>query len=173
MAIEAIATFANVERFMLQLFVDMMGGNRTIAASMFLALDSDAAKTRALNAAAEVAFIETPDVLRIFRAILKIGKTNLLDRNKLVHWTWGDSDDIDDALLLMDPRKALDGALDYDAIFVYKAVDFQRIIEANDKLCGFCRTIQYVINGHVANHDGRMLRRLLDDPLIGENIQDR
>jgi hypothetical protein len=46
-ALEAIASWANVEGFMLKLFIKLLGGNDSIAASIFLALEGQSAKTAA------------------------------------------------------------------------------------------------------------------------------
>ena len=53
LAIEAIASWSNVESFMLNLFIQLLGGNGALAAEIFLSLETQSAKTRAINAAAE------------------------------------------------------------------------------------------------------------------------
>ena len=50
LAIEAIASWSNVEGFMLRLFMQLLGGNESLAASVFLALENQASKTAAINA---------------------------------------------------------------------------------------------------------------------------
>ena len=86
-AMEALASWANVESFMLSLFIRLLGGNDSLAASVFLALENQAAKTAAINAAATTVLKDRQDELRVLRAILAISKTNEKDRNKLAHWT--------------------------------------------------------------------------------------
>jgi hypothetical protein len=55
----------------------------------------------------------------------------------LVHWTWGHSLNLPDALLLANPKSLLEGTLDKNEVFVYREQDFQTIIEANDRLSPF------------------------------------
>lgn len=169
LAIEAIASWSNVEGFMLRLFMQLLGGNESLAASVFLALENQASKTAAINAAAVTALREQPDELNLLRAILSIAKTNEKDRNKLAHWTWGDSPNIPDAVLLVDPRASL-GELDRSEIYVYKAQDFQGIVRANDRLCGFGLSFNFILRGHVANRDGRLLAELQAEPEIRERL---
>jgi hypothetical protein len=115
LAIEAIASWSNVEAFMLRLFMQLLGGNESLAASVFLALENQASKTAAISAAAATALRERPAELNVLRAILSITKTNEKDRNKLAHGTWGDSPNIPDAVLLVNPRASL-GELDRSEI---------------------------------------------------------
>jgi hypothetical protein len=88
-AIEAIASWSNVESFMLRLFVEVFGRHRSLAADVFLSLEGQAAKSAAINAAAASVLKDRDPELRLLRAILAIVKTNEKDRNKLAHWTWG------------------------------------------------------------------------------------
>ena len=169
LAIEAVASWSNVEGFLLRLFMQLLGGNESLAASVFLALENQSSKTSAINAAAASALTDRPAELAVLRAILSIAKTNEKDRNKLAHWTWGDSPNVPDGLLLVDPRASL-GELDRSEIYVYKAIDFQRIIEANDRLCGFGLRFNFILRGHVANRDDRLLVELEAEPEIRERL---
>lgn len=89
LAIEAIASWSNVESFMLGLFVELFGGHNSLATEVFLSLDGQAAKSAAINVAAASVLKDRDAELRVLRAILAIAKTNEKDRNKLAHWTWG------------------------------------------------------------------------------------
>ena len=51
-ALEAIASWSNVEGFLLRLFIQLLGGNESLAASVYMALDGQSAKTNAIKAAA-------------------------------------------------------------------------------------------------------------------------
>ena len=62
---------------------------------------------------------------------MALSKTNEKSRNKLAHWTWGDSPDIPDAVFLINPKSSI-GDLDKSEIYVYKEQDFVSIIEANN-----------------------------------------
>ena len=169
LAIEAIASWSNVEAFMLRLFMQLLGGNESLAASVFLVLENQASKTAAISAAAATALRERPAELNVLRAILSITKTNEKDRNKLAHWTWGDSPNIPDAVLLVNPRASL-GELDRSEIYVYKAQDFQSIVRANDRLCGFGLSFNFILRGHVANQNGHLLAELEAEPEIHERL---
>lgn len=116
LAAEAIASWANVESFMLKLFVEMFAGNEALATNIFLSLSNQSAKNDAIRAAADSFFENGSDQLAVFRALLAISKTNEKDRNKLAHWTWGDSPNLPDALLLIDPRTTI-GDLDKASVY--------------------------------------------------------
>ena len=134
LAIEAISSWSNVENFLLKLFVQLFGGTESLATNVFLSLENQSAKTAALNAAALTVFQDGAEEYRVFRAILAIAKTNEKDRNKLAHWTWGDSPNIPDGVLLVDPRASI-AELDRSKVYVYKEKDFLSIVEANNRLC--------------------------------------
>ena len=169
LAIEAIASWSNVESFMLKLFIQLLGGDDSLAASVFLALETQHAKNAAIKAAAETALAERPQELSVFRAILSIANTNEKERNKLAHWTWGDSPDIPDALLLVSSRTILRD-IERSDVYVYKAQDFQAIIEANDRLCGYGSRFKLILAGHVANEDGGLLAELWNEQEITERL---
>lgn len=170
LAMEAIASWSNVEAFMLRLFVELFGGKESLAAEVFLSLKGQVAKDSAIRAAAGFSLKNRPDELRILNGILSLAGTNEKHRNKLAHHTWGFSPDIPDALLLVDPRAQLQD-FDKSAIYLWKEEDFKSIIADNDKLCGFGRQLEIVLNGHIANADGRIVRRLLNTPMLRERIK--
>lgn len=170
LAIEAIASWANVENFMLKLFVEMFGGNESLATNIYLALENQAAKNAAISAAAKTTLGEDSREYSVFKAIISLSKTNEKSRNKLVHWTWGDSPNIPDGLLLIDPLTTI-GELDRSDVYVYKQADFQSIIEANDKLCGLGLRFTFILKGHVANREGRLLEELMEDPDINSRLR--
>ncbi|WP_399684765.1 hypothetical protein [Xenophilus sp.] len=152
------------------MFVDLFGGHGSLAANVYLSLAGQSAKNAAVTAAASSALTDRPDDLRVLKAILAIAKTNENDRNKLAHWTWGESPSLPDAVLLFDPRSSLGDDIDLSKVFVYRAPDFQSIIQSNDRLCGFCLSFKFILNGHVANRDGRLLNELLAEPEISSRV---
>jgi hypothetical protein len=162
---EAISSWANVESFMFKLFIDLFGGNNSLAANVYLSLENQAAKNAAITAAAKTVMGVDSTEFALFKAILAIVKANGKSRNKLAHWTWGDSPNINDAVLLIDPRTTL-GDIDKSNIYVYKRHDFESIISANDKVCGFGLQFKFILNGHVANRDGELLKKLMVEPEI-------
>ena len=169
LALEAIASWSNVESFMLHLFIELFGGQGSLAADVFLALDGQAAKSAAIASAANSVLSSRPDELKVLQAIMAIAKTNEKDRNKLAHWTWGESPDLPDALLLVDPRAYI-GDLDRSEVYVYKANDFTNIVLANNRLCGYGLLLRFVIQGHVGNRDGSMLAELKAKAEIQERL---
>lgn len=169
LAAEAIASWSNVESFMLRLFVELFGGHGSLAAEVFLSLDGQSAKSAAINAAASSVLMQREKELSVLRAIMAIAKTNEKERNKLAHWTWGDSPNLPNAVLLVDPRTTL-GELDKNNILVYRAQDFSGIIQANDRLCGYGLHFQFVLQGHPANRDGQLLTELSAKREIQERL---
>jgi hypothetical protein len=168
-ALEAIASWSNVEAFLLRLFIQVLGGNESLAASVYLSLEGQSAKTSAISAAAANALAARGQELQVLEALLSIAKTNEKERNKLAHWAWGDSPNLPDALLLLNPRVHIEN-LDASQIYVYREQDFRSIIQANDRLCGFAMDLEFVLSGHVANRDGRLLDRLAHEPEIAERL---
>jgi hypothetical protein len=170
LAIEAIASWSNVESFMLNLFVQLLGGGGSLAAEIFLSLETQSAKTSAINAAAECALANDPEKLALLKGILSISKTNEKSRNKLAHWIWGDSPDLPDALLLVNPKTNI-GNIDRSEVYVYREQDFLSIIQANDRLCKFGLTFQLILCGHVADRDGKLFNDLMAEPEIQERLE--
>lgn len=170
LTIEAIASWSNVENFMLGLFIQLLGGNESLASDVFLSLEAQSAKTAAIQAAANFVLKNEPEKIKILKAILSMAKTNEKSRNKLAHWVWGDSPDIQDALLLINPKTTTIYDLDRSEIFVYREQDFASIIQANDRLCGFGLSFKFVLMNHVANRDGSLFRELSAEPEIRERL---
>lgn len=138
LAMEAIASWSMVESFMLNLFIELMGGPKALAAEMYLAFDIQSAKTKAILVAANSKFKDEPQKLALLTALLGLGKTNQKHRDKLAHHVWGYWSAMPDALLLVDPKDCLMGSdFDDSKVFVYRAPDFKGIIEANHRLAAF------------------------------------
>jgi len=169
LAIEAIASWSNVESFMLNMFTQLFGGHESLATDIYLSLENQSAKTAAINAAANNVLMEKPEELAVLRAIIAIAKSNEKSRNKLAHWTWGDSPNIADGVLLLNPKSSI-GELDKSGIYVYKEADFTSIIEANDRLCGYGLQFNFILNNHVANREGKLLIQLQETQEIKERL---
>ena len=175
-AMEGIASFATVESWMLELYLELAGGNKSIAASMFLTLESRSARSSVLQPL--IAALE-PRYQDLYRAIAKLLRTRALDRDKLAHWVWGVSNDLPDALLLADP-KAL-ALINYaeraetsrlpDHIFVYRASDFVSIIERNNELAGFGQRFRFIVRGHPANREDRLYHELCAEPALADILR--
>ncbi len=170
LAIEAVASWSKVESFFLQLFVQLLGGNGALAAEVFLSLQGQAAKSAAIRAAADSVLRERQQELKVLNAILSIAATCEKDRNKLAHWTWGDSPNLPDALLLVDPRVFIQGEIDRSAVYVYMARDFENIIRSNDTLCGYGLLLTFVLQSRPEANDGRTLDALAAKPEVAQAL---
>jgi hypothetical protein len=94
-------------------------------------------------------------------------------RNKLAHWTWGDSADISDALLLADPKDLIQNPPDSSRILVYRELDFRRIIRANERLAGFGLKFIFIMRDHPANAEDALYDMLCSEPEIQERLRRR
>lgn len=166
-AMEAVASWSIVERFRLDLYLQLAGGEKSAAADMYLALDGDSAKNRAIEALANNVLANKPDHLRVFNALQKIAATNAKSRNKLAHWTCGYSEDLPDALLFFDPKTMLSGDPQPDLIYVYYAGDFESLTNANHRLCGYLRKLQMFLDEDATGH---LFQRLLGTQEIQERL---
>ena len=167
LAMEAIESWSNVENFMLNFFLELFGGNRTLAANVYLSLDGWNAKSSAIRAAANSVLDENSN--RLLNAILAVFKTNQKSRDKLAHWTWGDSPQVPDGLLLANPKAQITDT-DKDQIYVYREQDFKNIIEANNRLCGYAQLFQFILMGHIANANNELFDQLCREPEIQERL---
>ena len=166
---ESIASWGNVESFMLNLFVDLMGGPEDRAATVFLAQETQTAKSAAIVAVAEEYL---PDEIKpLLRAIFAILKTNQKARDKIAHGVWGDTKELPDALLLCNARVLLGKERpDKARIYVYKEGDFKNLIGANERLAGYGLTFRFILSGHPANEDGKLFAQLCAVPEIRERL---
>ena len=168
LAAETIASWSNVESFMLRLFVQLMGGVADTAATVFLALEIQSAKTAAIRAVAQSLPHEQQQLLG---AILAIAKTQQKARDKLAHWVWGECPALPDVILLVNPKNTVGGDLDRDQIFVYREDDFHDAIAANDRLCGFALHFRWILDGRQPGaRDGQLFAQLSAEPEIREKL---
>lgn len=170
LAMESIASWSNVESFFLNMFVELLGGERSIAANIYLSLENQSAKDAAIRSAGETALAEKPDEHRILKSIMKLSKSYAKERNKLAHWVWGFSPQITDGIILVDPKN-LSQNPDRSKIFVYKERDFEKIISMNDNLCRIGLLFNFILNGHPANMNGELTEKLLKDPVVSEHLR--
>jgi hypothetical protein len=169
LAMEALGSWANVELFLLSLFVKLLGGNEALASKLYLVLDGQRSKSQVLAEAVKT--IEDHRHGELVQAVIGISRTNEKVRDRLAHHVWGISPDLLDALLLIDPKTLVGpAAMSYDDVFVYRANDFQQIIAANDRLCGYGLKLNFILTGHVANRDGRLYNELCSQPEIRERL---
>ena len=173
---EGIASFATVESWMLELYLDLAGGNKSLAASIFITLESRSARSSALQPL--IATLE-PTYQALYRAIAKLIKTRAVSRDKLAHWVWGVTNDIPDALLLADPKflALVDWANPQERqripehIYVYRANDFAEVIEGNNEVARFGQTFRFIVTGHPANREGQLYRELCAEPALADILR--
>jgi hypothetical protein len=163
LALETIASSANVVYARMRLFVQLMGGKESVAGKVYLAMDTSSAKAKAIRTAAHHVLAAEPEKLRALPVIQKLIATSEKHRNKLAHHTWGISDDLPDVLLLADPRNLLDGS-DLSHIFVYREHDFTEMINANGSLVGYVGTFTHVLQQTDARRRGVLFDQLLSVP---------
>lgn len=184
LAMEAIASWANVESFMLNLFMELFGGPRDNAATVYLALDTRSPQLKAIQAVAKKNLRKEQNEL--LNAILAIVRSNQKARDKLVHWIWEDTPDLPDSLLLANPKdlvetnaipkpgKTIDVAKILStlisAIYVYRAKDFQDIIRANERLADFGMKFRFILMNHPANTENQLYDQLCREPEIQEKL---
>jgi hypothetical protein len=167
LAVEAIASWSRVEGFMLNLFIELFGGDGALAATVFLALEADGPKGAAIRAAAEKL---DGDKRNLLSAILAIAKTNKKARDKLCHWLWGESPNLPDALLLVDPRSTIGMDLDRSKVYVYREQDFLAIINANDRLAAYGGEFMFLIADPETTKDSPVFVQLSEVPEIRERL---
>jgi hypothetical protein len=172
-AMEGIATWATVESWMLDLYLDLAGGNKTLAAELFLTLESNSARSAAivpLIAPLEKKYRD------LYAAIAKLVKTRGRARDRLGHWVWGYSGQLPDALLLANPKamSTLDWTNPEDRervnaeILYYTAADFAQIVRDNEELAGFGFKFRWIVTNHPSNREDRLYHELCAAPALAE-----
>jgi hypothetical protein len=164
---QVMASWSHAEASLLHLFVTLMGGKDEIAADVFLALESQSAKTSAISAAAK----RRPEPEQeLLRAILAIAKGNQKRRDAIAHGAWGFSADLPDALLLSDTRTVARGRHGFEGTYVYTRADFESLMNSNYKLASFGRILEWIMMDHVANREGKLYAELCAEPEIQEKL---
>ncbi len=104
LVVRCIAGWAHAEGFMRELLVRMLGARAEPAAKMYAALSSAQAQFSVLQAAARCT-LRTPH-LEMFEAIISLARRTARARHRLAHDLWCYSDDIPDAMLLLEATAA-------------------------------------------------------------------
>lgn len=164
----AIASWSSVEFVLLKTYVTLLGGPTEKAATAYLALEAQSAKSAAILAVANRFLSE--DMCRVLKAVLRELKTNQKRRDKLAHHLWGWDPRIPGVLLLADPRDvAMDPNL-REQVFTYDTRDFEDIIRANRRLFGHILKFNLILAGHPSNADGSLFSQLCAEPEIQERL---
>jgi len=151
---------------MLNMYVELAGGAEADAAAVYLAMETNSAKSTAISILAERKL--DADQLKLLRAIIKVAKSAQKERDKLAHWVWGTSTNLPDALLLSDPRNL---QFNNDLIFVYTADDFEAMRRKFERIAGFGFEFRWILMGHPANRDGELYAKLCREPEIAEILR--
>lgn len=169
---QAIASWSDVETWLLRLFVHLFGGNKALAAQIYLQLDTKRAKSLALEEVINT--VANPKRRSVIKAVMGLVKIQEKTRDKLAHHTWALSDKLNNELLLIDPKSIFgrrDGRIaPSDEVYVYRAKDLESIIEANHALCVFGISLFRILTRHPSNKGGRLLRELCREPEIRERL---
>ena len=142
------AASASVDHELSLLLVRVLGAEAAPALAIFSVLESQNLQRKALAAAASAHFEKSPSEFEIFSAVISAAECAQADRHRLAHGVWAKSEQLPDALLVVDPKalkdnttamKELrrgpgpkaDNALKrvitlFDDIFVYKIADLER-----------------------------------------------
>lgn len=169
---EAVVSWTNVELFLLSLYIALLGGPKNLAATAYLAIETQSAKTAVIQAVARERLAEPHQ--KLLTAILSLAKTAQKGRDRLVHWTWGYSDEIKDGFLLVNPKDCVDGqAPTHDKILVYKKRDFDDLVEANDRLCGYGASFRKIVIRPKVPSADELFDQLCREPEIQEKLNPR
>jgi hypothetical protein len=158
---QAIATWTVVEYSMMDLFIDLAGGPKEKAGAIYLSLEIQSAKTAAISALIRDCSEQHKE---LYYCLNDLRKTRQRQRDKLAHWVWGYSHEINDSLLLSNPRdlisifhplKTFSGGLPEmfelrnsleEKIYVYTERDLSEIIQSNRRLYGYRQKFAEIIS---------------------------
>lgn len=87
---------------MSSLFINILGTNMSKGAALYSDMNSATNRDSALRSIALAALNERE--LHVFDAVIKLVKACQKTRDKLAHWYWGTCAEMDDGLVLVDPR---------------------------------------------------------------------
>lgn len=107
----AIGRWALVEQRIGWLLVRILGADAKPALEMFLAI-TQVAQIDALKAAARS--VLQGETLEFFEAVMKVISSQAKNRNKLVHWLWGYTPELEDALLIANPVEVLRNTIEQE-----------------------------------------------------------
>jgi hypothetical protein len=109
LAMQTVATGSQTEQVAGQILSTLLGADLAIGLAMYEALSGAEAKRAALEGAAKAALLA--DDFQLFRAVVSVTRSARQRRNEFAHHIWGFSPQLDNALLLVDPRDVLQSAV--------------------------------------------------------------
>jgi len=141
-AMEAVASWSGVEKAMLQLYVFLVRGNSDRAAASIMAVNDFRTKCFIVAAAAKGAISE-----RRFETLKKLLSVALKSKRRsdlLTSWTWGYSDALPDALLLVAPTiDSLDAVSTRD-VLVYPKRDIENMKSENSRITEYLQAYKRI-----------------------------
>jgi hypothetical protein len=99
---KCVAKWSEVEVEIGTLFILLLEANEIKGAELYHALGSSKAKRDAIKALALSSL--TVDSLRIVEALLRVVKGQQAIRDRIAHWVWFLSDELDDGIIFVDPK---------------------------------------------------------------------
>lgn len=136
-----IVHWADVETAQMRLFIKLMGGPGDRAVKVFLALNSRGTRIAAINAVASELH---PDKQALLKALLAISKSKLRDR--IAHWTWSYSSDVQGKLVITDPRAFAKERTDRSDALVYELSELAEEVTSYHHLAGLYIKLQMLID---------------------------
>ncbi len=104
LAAHIVALSAQVDHEVSLLWIRILGTSERSALAMAEMFDSQRQQVRLLRAASKAKLGANTEAYRVFNALLKSTETAQSDRQKLAHGLWGYSPDLQDALLVANPK---------------------------------------------------------------------
>jgi hypothetical protein len=102
---QCIAVWSWVETQMSRMFATLSGINVEAGVELYNSFGGASLKVNAFKVLARARL--SPDDYKILDALLKVVDSHEKTRNKIAHWYWGYSEQIDDGLVLIDPKHIL------------------------------------------------------------------
>lgn len=193
LVLEAIATWAHSDTLLADLTAKFLEADFEIVTKMLQALTSNEGRLAAIRAAAKHALSE--DDNQLFEIVLKVTKPSRDKRNDFAHHLWGYSNELPNALLLVDPKHVQIMSAGFDAesrrrllmmppksdigdiletlkthIFVYRKKDLQEAARDAKAAYAYIHNLLFVLNhNHPASE--HMRTELLSQPPIQQALQ--
>lgn len=98
------AASASVDHELSLLLVRILGAEAAPALAIYGVLESQSLQRKALVAAASAHFEKSPSEFEIFSAVISAAECAQADRHRLAHGVWAKSEQLPDALLVVDPK---------------------------------------------------------------------
>jgi len=177
---ECIAQWAQVECLLGVILAVILETEAQTGLAMFLALTSSNNQMTILSAAAKSKLIAREADL--FEAVMTLVRSAAKERHRLAHWCWALSDDLPDALLLIDPaheaplfanklgfHDAL-AEIDRSNIFVLRKRDAQEIVAKIKALKSFANQLLNVFSRQDQGERYEQCQTLSSEPQILEAL---